>query len=184
VIGLEIDREGVADAKPFEDEHVQFREGGFEDAWAEMSKHLHPLGAIVDGTCDELGSLATWVEIPKSRPQSLTLSVRLKDLVDPLAIAERLQKILIPRNTPDHAVHGFIQDVQRSWQNATGIGLVKSRWSGAPSRPCPQVEIDSSRAYCVPHNLEKWGFDSQSQVASTALVEGTLSSLLTQTLQD
>jgi hypothetical protein len=165
VIGLEIDREGVADAKPFEDEHVQFREGGFEDAWAEMSKHLHPLGAIVDGTCDELGSLATWVEIPKSRPQSLTLSVRLKDLVDPLAIAERLPKILIPRNTPDHAVHSFIQDVQRSW-------------------PCPQVEIDSSQAYCVPHNLEKWGFDSQSQVASTALVEGTLSSLLTQTLQD
>ena len=155
VIGLEINRERVTSAKLFEDEHVLFREGGFElaginkpilvrafnvlrqyeesevkAAWTEMSKHLHPLGAIVDGTCDELGRLATWVEITKSGPQSLTLSVRLKDLIDPLEIAERLPKILIHRNTPDNAVHGFIQDLQRSWQSAAGIGVFgpRQRW--------------------------------------------------------
>jgi hypothetical protein len=155
VIGLEIDRERVTSAKLFEDEHVQFCEGGFElagirnpilvrafnvlrqyqeseveAAWTEMSKHLHPLGAIVEGTCDELGRLATWVEITKSGPQSLTLSVRLKDLVAPLEIAERLPKILIHRNTPDNAVHGFIQDLQRSWQSAASISVFgpRQRW--------------------------------------------------------
>jgi hypothetical protein len=152
VIGLEIDRERVFSAKPFENEQVQFREGGFElagikapilvrafnvlrqyqeseveGAWAEMSKRLHPLGAIIDGTCDELGRLATWVEITKDGPQSLTLSVRLKDLVDPIEIAERLPKVLIHHNLPGYTVHGFIQDLQRSWQSAAGIGVFGSR---------------------------------------------------------
>lgn len=155
VVGLEIDRERVASAKPFENQYVQFREGGFElaqveqpilvrafnvlrqyqeseveSAWAEMSKHLHPMGAIIDGTCDELGRLATWVEITKVGPQSLTLSVRLKDLSDPIEIAERLPKVLIHHNVPGNAIYDFFQDLQRSWQSAAGIGVFgpRQRW--------------------------------------------------------
>jgi hypothetical protein len=155
VIGLEIDRERVVSAKRFEDEYVQFREGGFElagvespflvrafnvlrqyqeseveGAWAEMSKHLHPLGAILDGTCDELGRLAAWVEITKAGPQSLTLSMRLTDLIDPIEIAERLPKALIHHNVPGNSIHDFFQDLQRSWQGAAGIGVFgsKQRW--------------------------------------------------------
>lgn len=152
IIGIEIDRERVASAKPFEDGYVKFREGGFElaqvdgpvvvrafnvlrqyqedeveGAWNEMSKHLHPAGAIIDGTCDELGRLATWVEITKAGPQSLTLSVRLKDLSDPIEIAERLPKALIHHNVSGNTIYEFFQELQRSWQSAAGIGVFGSR---------------------------------------------------------
>ena len=155
IIGLEIDRERVASAKSFEDENVKFREGGFElaqvqqpilvrafnvlrqyqeseveDAWLEMLKHLHPSGAIIDGTCDELGRLATWIEITKAGPQSLTLSVRLTQLKEPSEIAERLPKALIHHNVPGNAIYDFFQDLQRSWQSAAGIGVFgpRQRW--------------------------------------------------------
>jgi len=152
VVGIEIDRERVTSAKPFANEYVQFREGGFElakierpilvrafnvlrqyqehevaDAWAEMLKHLHPKGAIIDGTCDELGRLATWIEITKLGPQSLTLSVRLKDLSDPIEIAERLPKALIHHNVPGNTIYDFVQDLHRSWKHAAGIGVFGSR---------------------------------------------------------
>ncbi len=155
VIGLEIDRERVTSAKRFETEQVQFREGGFELAgleqpflvrafnvlrqyhesevqgvWLEMSKHLHPEGAIIDGTCDELGRLATWLEITKAGPQSLTVSLRLSGLSDPIESAERLPKALIHHNAPGEAIHEFYQDLQRAWQSAAGVGVfgARQRW--------------------------------------------------------
>ena len=155
VIGLEIDRERVTSAKRFESEQVQFREGGFElaglehpflvrafnvlrqyresevqGAWQEMSKHLHPNGVIIDGTCDELGRLATWLEITKAGPQSLTVSLRLPGLSDPIESAERLPKALIHHNAPGEAIHEFYQDLQRAWQSAAGVGVfgARQRW--------------------------------------------------------
>ena len=154
-VGLEIDRERVASAKPFEEEHVKFRNGGFElagvdqpllvrafnvlrqyqeseveGAWREMSKHLHPAGAIIDGTCDELGRIATWLEITKAGPQSLTVSLRLQGLRDPIESAERLPKALIHHNVPDAAIYDFLQDLQRSWQSVAGVGVfgARQRW--------------------------------------------------------
>ncbi|HUW77423.1 MAG TPA: class I SAM-dependent methyltransferase [Candidatus Nanopelagicaceae bacterium] len=161
LVGLEIDRERVAAAKPFEDSWVQFREGGFElagiekpvlvrafnvlrqyreseveKAWTQMLKTLHPSGAIIDGTCDELGRLATWIEITRTGPQSLTVSVRLKDLVDPIEIAERLPKALIHRNVQGNPIHDFIQDLQRSWQSVAGVGVFgpRQRWAAATGK--------------------------------------------------
>ena len=155
VVGLEIDRERVTSAKRFESEQVTFRDGGFElagvkhpflvrafnvlrqypesevqGAWQEMSKHLHPQGAIIDGTCDELGRLATWLEITKGGPQALTVSLRLQGLKDPIESAERLPKALIHHNAPGEAIHEFYQDLQRAWQSAAGVGVfgARQRW--------------------------------------------------------
>jgi len=172
VIGLEIDRERVLSAKPFESPHVQFQMGGFElaqveqpvlvrafnvlrqykeddvhGAWMEMIKHLHPLGALIDGTCDELGRLATWIEITKAGPQSLTLSVRLKDLLDPMEIAERLPKALIHHNIKGNKIHEFFQDLQRNWLSSAGVGVfgTKQRWRSTTSQMRNSWPIRSPR---------------------------------------
>src|SRR5690606_1418743 len=95
VLGIEIDPERVrraaADAKP----GVSFRLGGFEvptdggrrpaviralnvlrqydesevpDAWARMRARLAPGGQLVEGTCNELGRVASWVTLDADGP--------------------------------------------------------------------------------------------------------------------
>ncbi len=172
VVGLEIDRDRVTSAKQFESEQVQFREGGFElaglenpflvrafnvlrqyresevpGAWREMSKHLHPDGVILDGTCDELGRLATWLEITRAGPQSLTVSLRLPGLKDPIESAERLPKALIHHNVKGQAIHEFYQDLQRAWQSEAGVGVfgARQRWRAASDRMRARWPILSPR---------------------------------------
>src|SRR5688572_10162593 len=41
----------------------QYDEGEVAAAWASMSSHLAPGGLLVEGTCDELGRIATWVAL-------------------------------------------------------------------------------------------------------------------------
>jgi len=155
IIGLEIDPERVASAKPFESDAVQFARGGFElagidkpflvrtlnvlrqyresdveGAWAEMLKRIDLQGAILDGTCDELGRRATWLEVTQSGPQSLTLAARLTDLEDPIEIAERLPKALIHRNVAGQATFDYFRDLQRCWQGAASLSVfgTRQRW--------------------------------------------------------
>ena len=77
------------------------------DAWATTVARLAPDGLLVDGTCDELGRLATWVAVTADGPVSLSLSWRLRGLERPGVVAERLPKALIHRNVPGEGVHGF-----------------------------------------------------------------------------
>lgn len=155
IVGLEIDPERVASAKRLESAVVQFARGGFElagvskpilvrafnvlrqyqesdveGAWAEMQKHIELQGAILDGTCDELGRRAAWLEVTRSGPQSLTLSTRLADLADPIEIAERLPKALIHRNVAGQATFDYFKDLQRCWQDAVGLSVFgpRQRW--------------------------------------------------------
>ena len=55
----------------------------------------------MEGTCDELGRITTWVAVgPDARPRSLSVSLRLAGLEHPSIAAERLPKALIHRNVP------------------------------------------------------------------------------------
>ncbi len=147
VVGLEIDPARVADAQPVGREGLTFARGGFEiplpsgerplvvrafnvlrqyaegevpAAWATVQGRLAADGILIDGTCDELGRLATWITVAPAGPTSLTLSWRLAGLERPSVIAERLPKALIHRNVPGEAIHAFLTDLDRSWAYAAG----------------------------------------------------------------
>ena len=111
VVGIEIDPARVAAARPLERPGLRFARrrvrgaaarrgpagGGARvqraaavrrgrrspDAWATTVARLAPDGLLVDGTCDELGRLATWVAVTAAGPVSLSLSWRLRGLERP-----------------------------------------------------------------------------------------------------
>ncbi len=142
VVGVEIDPERVSAARPLERPGLTFRRGGFEvpldggarpvvvrafnvlrqydeaevaDAWARTLARLARGGILVDGTCDELGRLASWVTLDADGPRSLTLSWRLRGLERPGVVAERLPKALIHRNVPGEGVHGLLAALDDAW---------------------------------------------------------------------
>ncbi|MEO8093797.1 MAG: class I SAM-dependent methyltransferase, partial [Pseudolysinimonas sp.] len=122
VVGIEIDPERVRMAAAATRDGVTFRLGGFEipldsgrratviralnvlrqydegevaDAWKTMRARLQPNGLLVEGTCNEVGRVASWVALDASGPRSFTISLRLADLEKPSIVAERLPKALI-----------------------------------------------------------------------------------------
>jgi len=156
VVGLEIDPVRVADAQPHADPPLlDFRRGGFElaglspvvvrafnvlrqyderevaAAWRAMTG----TGALlVEGTCDELGRIATWAVVEAGEPRTLTLSARLSHLDHPATFAERLPKALIHHNVPGHPVHELLRSLGRAWEaEATPFGP-RQRWLAAVRR--------------------------------------------------
>ena len=142
VVGVEIDPERVRAATDLERPGLSFRLGGFEvprdggqqatlvrafnvlrqyaeaevpAAWPAMQERLTPDGLVVDGTCDELGRRSTWIALDRSGPLSLTLSWRLRGMLAPSDIAERLPKALIHRNVPGEPVHAWLGALDRAW---------------------------------------------------------------------
>jgi hypothetical protein len=141
VVGLEIDPVRVAAAAPAADPPwLEFRRGGFElaglrpvvvrafnvlrqyaesdvdGAWRAMTAALAPDGVLVEGTCDELGRVASWVLLDGGGPRSLTLAARLSSLDTPGTFAERLPKALIHRNVPGEPVHAFLNALDDAWR--------------------------------------------------------------------
>lgn len=155
VVGIEIDPERVAAALPFESDLVTFRRGGFEipleekpdiirafnvlrqydesevsEAWTLVTSRLTHGGLFVDGTCDEIGRVATWVALTPEGPDSFTVALRLGDLESPSIAAERLVKALIHRNVPGENIHRFFVELDRHWATHAGIGALSpvQRW--------------------------------------------------------
>ena len=155
VLGLELDASRVALAQPAASPpFLEFRRGGFElagtrpvlvrafnvlrqyaeeevqGAWQLMLDSTAPGGLLVEGTCDEIGRLSTWVLVSGAGPVSLTLSMRLAGLDRPSTVAERLPKALIHRNVPGERVHDFLGALDICWATAAphqAFG-VRSRW--------------------------------------------------------
>jgi hypothetical protein len=154
VVGIEIEPERVAIAKPFERPGVSFRLGGFEvpgerptiiralnvlrqydesevaSAWQLMVERLQPGGVLVEGTCNEVGRVASWVDVTADGPQSLSISLHLPSLEKPSVVAERLPKVLIHRNVPGERIHDFLRDLDRQWATHAGLGVYSpaQRW--------------------------------------------------------
>ncbi|GIE83532.1 SAM-dependent methyltransferase [Actinoplanes regularis] len=150
VVGLEIDPVRVAAALPYADPpRLEFRRGGFElaglspvvvrafnvlrqyeeDGVAAAWRQMTGTGALlVEGTCDELGRIATWAVVEAGVPSTLTLSARLPVLEHPSVFAERLPKALIHHNVPGHPVHELLSALGRAWDTeATPFGP-RQRW--------------------------------------------------------
>ena len=156
VVGLEIDPVRVAAARPYADPpRLEFRRGGFElaglspvvvrafnvlrqyaeDEVAGAWRTMTATGALlVEGTCDELGRIATWTVVEEGTPRSLTLSARLSDLDHPATFAERLPKALIHHNVPGHPVHDLLATLGAAWEaSATPFGP-RQRWLATVER--------------------------------------------------
>jgi hypothetical protein len=100
----------------------QYDEGEVRDAWERMSRRLTPDGLLVEGTCDELGRIVTWVAVgADAAPQTLSVSLRLAGLQHPSIAAERLPKALIHRNVPGERIHGFLRALDEEWDRAAGV---------------------------------------------------------------
>ncbi|HYI33573.1 MAG TPA: class I SAM-dependent methyltransferase [Glaciibacter sp.] len=128
----------------------QYDEPDVVPAWRMLVARLQPNGVLIDGTSDEIGRVAAWVDVGPNGPRSLTISLRLADLEKPSIVAERLPKILIHRNVPGEHVHRLMNDLDRHWQHhvalaaygptqrfiATVTALKLSGWpvAGGPAR--------------------------------------------------
>ncbi|HEU5108951.1 MAG TPA: class I SAM-dependent methyltransferase, partial [Micromonosporaceae bacterium] len=155
VVGLEIDPVRVSEAAAMADPPgLEFRRGGFElaglrpvivralnvlrqyeeadvrPAWREIAGALAPGGLLVEGTCDELGRLASWVAVDADGPRSLTLSARLRHLDRPATLAERLPKALIHHNVPGTAIAALLDALDRGWLAAAPYSAFgpRQRW--------------------------------------------------------
>jgi hypothetical protein len=174
VLGLEIDADRVAAALPAAAAPaLSFERGGFEvaghrpvlvraanvlrqydepaaaQAWRTVQQHLAPGGVLVEGTCDELGRLCSWVLLDATAPQSLTLACRVESLERPSELAARLPKALIHRNVPGEPIHAFLRAFDAAWDAAAGVSAfgARQRWIAACSRlAAVGWPVDATRA--------------------------------------
>ena len=157
VVGLEIDPERVAAAQPAAREGLRFARGGFElaglrplvvralnvlrqydeaavgPAWQTLLAGLAPGGLLVEGTCDEIGRRAAWVELTADGPQTLVLAAHLPALGRPGELAERLPKALISHNVPGEGVHDLLRALDDAWDRAGPLAAYgpRQRWVAA-----------------------------------------------------
>ncbi len=112
----------------------QYDESDVAEAWRRMAGRLAPGGIVVEGTCDEIGRVSTWIEVgPDAAARSLTLSLRLDGLDSPAVAAERLPKALIHRNVPGEGVHDLLSALDAHWARAAHVssfGAIQ-RWIAA-----------------------------------------------------
>ena len=159
VVGIEIERERVERGLSVATEHLHFTHGGFEtplprnlaekatiirafnvlrqydesevaEAWARMQARLSEDGLLIEGTCDEIGRLSTWITLDRNEPLSLSISLRLSGLELPSKVAERLPKALIHHNLPGEKIHEFLQALDATWRTNAGLGSfgAAQRW--------------------------------------------------------
>ncbi|MFC5822649.1 class I SAM-dependent methyltransferase [Nonomuraea insulae] len=158
VVGIEIDPARVAVAKPYEQEGLSFRLGGFElpvprpptlvrafnvlrqygedDAWRYwdlLAKRLAPGGVLVEGTSSENGRRAIWAGLSPDGPETITFSARFDAFERPSDLADRLPKTLIHRNVPGERIHAFLSDFDRAWAVNAPYGAHgrRQRWLAA-----------------------------------------------------
>jgi hypothetical protein len=158
VVGLEIDASRVAAAAVVADPPgLEFRRGGFElaglrpaivramnvlrqydepaaaSAWEAMLARLAPGGLLVEGTCDELGRLGSWVTLDATGPLTLTLAAQVASLDRPATLAERLPKALIHHNVPGEPVHTLLAAFDAAWASAATLAPFgpRQRWVAA-----------------------------------------------------
>jgi hypothetical protein len=161
VVGLEIDPVRVAAAGAAADPPgLTFAVGGFElaglrpvvvramnvlrqydeadvaPAWSVLCGALAPDGALVEGTSDEVGRIASWVLLERSGPVALTLAARPSELstVEGTApLAERLPKALIHHNVPGTRIHALLAALEHAWRCAAPLSAFgpRQRWAEA-----------------------------------------------------
>ncbi|MFM5903899.1 MAG: class I SAM-dependent methyltransferase [Microbacteriaceae bacterium] len=179
VVGIEIDRERVERGLALQVDGLSFLLGGFETplpngltnahvirafnvlrqydesevaaAWKQMQSRLHVDGILVEGTCDEIGRLSSWVLLDSQAPQSFTISLHLGSLEKPSDVAERLPKILIHHNVAGEAIHRYLSELDACWAKhapLSSFGVVQ-RWLAT-------CESMAERGWPIRRDKKRW----------------------------
>jgi hypothetical protein len=108
----------------------QYDESEVVAAWQRMTGRLQSAGMLVEGTCDEIGRVSSWVALSPAGPQTFTLSVRLAGLEKPSIVAERLPKVLIHRNVEGESIHALLAELDAAWQRHAPLSVYgpRQRW--------------------------------------------------------
>lgn len=93
----------------------QYDEHEVPGAWRLMLERLEPDGLLVEGTCSEIGRVASWIGLSPAGPETFTISLHLASLELPSIAAERLPKALIHRNVPGERIHGWLAALDDAW---------------------------------------------------------------------
>ena len=129
----------------------QYDESEVAAAWALMQGRLSDSGLLIEGTCDEIGRVSTWVAITPDGPQSLSLSLKLDALDAPSIAAERLPKVLIHRNVPGESIHRFMVELDRAWKTHAPLSNF-----GAIQRWIATVETMKANGWPVIGGRTRW----------------------------
>jgi hypothetical protein len=181
VIGIEIDRERVERGLPFQTKNLLFGLGGFEiplpksfsdrqvdviramnvlrqydeaevfASWELMQSRLTDGGLIVEGTSDELGRIASWVTLSKTKVVSFTISLKLNEVEKPSKVAERLPKILIHRNIKGEAIHRLLKELDEAWFRNSALSTFSpaQRWIAT----CSELK---NLGWPISNNQKRW----------------------------
>jgi hypothetical protein len=108
----------------------QYDEAEVPAAWKLMQSRLSGDGLLIEGTCDEIGRLASWITLDSKQPLWFTVSLRLAGLENPSKVAERLPKALIHHNIEGEPVHEFLQALDHWWNTHAPLGVfgASQRW--------------------------------------------------------
>lgn len=103
----------------------QYEESEVGAVWEQLCARLRPEGALVEGTSNEIGRVASWVTLQSTGPATFTIALKVDELgTDPMpapsVVAERLPKALIHRNVEGEAIHAALQDLDAAWHGAAG----------------------------------------------------------------
>ena len=130
----------------------QYDESDVAGAWRTMAARLSPAGVLVEGTCDEIGRIASWVDVtPIGEPVRFTVSLRLAGLDRPGVVAERLPKALIHRNVPGERIHALLADLDREWERAAALSTF-----GATQRFLAAVTALKAQGWPVQGGKARW----------------------------
>ncbi|MBO9626339.1 MAG: class I SAM-dependent methyltransferase [Microbacterium sp.] len=130
----------------------QYDEADVPDAWRTMAARLAPDGLLVEGTCDEIGRIASWADVRQDgTPVRFTISLRLAELERPSIVAERLPKALIHRNVPGERVHALLVDLDREWDRAAPLSTF-----GATQRFLSAVAALKTQGWPVQGGKTRW----------------------------
>lgn len=108
----------------------QYREDQVQDAWKMMQSRLAPGGLLIEGTCDEIGRLASWVTLTRDAAIWFTVSLSLGHLDQPSRVAERLPKALIHHNVAGEKIHEYLTALDFWWNTHAPLGVfgASQRW--------------------------------------------------------
>lgn len=129
----------------------QYAEHEVEGAWRLMLERLAPGGALIEGTCSEIGRVGSWVTLDAAGPRTLTLSLHLESLEQPSVLAERLPKALIHRNVAGEPIHALLGDFDRAWAEQASLSTF-----GARQRFLAAVRGLRERGWPIEGDARRW----------------------------
>ena len=179
VVGIEIEKERVARGLEIAEPGLDFLLGGFETplptgvesaqvirafnvlrqydardvkpAWDLMVSRLSENGVLVEGTCNEIGRLSSWITLTKDGPKLFTVSLHLSTLETPSKVAERLPKALIHHNLPGEKIHEYLKALDQAWATHSPLSAF-----GALQRWLSVCETMAATGWPIVVNRKRW----------------------------